>query len=107
MPRSQTQGSRRGARPSVLSKRWHRRARACRRTRARHAWDDEYYATTDDERDDAQYVLFDDDDGDSIIGDDDDTPQHEGETSDEYEARLNVNDAIPPTAHFCCRPVFS
>ena len=70
-----------------------------------HEWDDEYYATTDDERDDSQYVLFDDDDGNSIIGDDDDTSQHEGESSDEYEARLN--DTIPPTAHFCCQPVFS
>ena len=70
-----------------------------------HTWGDEYYATTDDERDDAQYVLFDDDDGDSTIGDDNETLQHEGKTSDEYEARLN--DAIPPTAHFCCRPAFS
>ena len=54
-----------------------------------HEWDDEYYATTDDEFDDSHYVLFDDDDGDGIIGDDDDTSQHEGESSDEYEARLN------------------
>ena len=70
-----------------------------------HEWDDEYYATTDDEFDDSHYVLFDDDDGDGVIGDDDGTSQHAGESSDEYEARLNC--IIPPAAHFCCRPVFS
>ena len=72
-----------------------------------HGWDDEYYATTDDEFDDSHYVLFedDDDDGDGVIGDDDDTSQHAGESSDEYEARLNG--IIPLAAHFCCRPVFS
>ena len=69
-------------------------------------WDDEYDATTEEEFDDSNYVLFDDDD-DGILADEDedDTPQHAGETSDEYEARLNGT--IPPSAHFCCRPVFS
>ena len=69
------------------------------------AWDDEYDAATDDEYDSSNYVLFDDDDGDGIVDDDDDTSQHAGESSDEYEARLN--DIIPPTEHFCCRPAFS
>jgi hypothetical protein len=69
-----------------------------------HEWEDEYDATTDDERDDSNYVLFDGDDGDDITGDEDDTSQHEGESSDEYEARLNG--IVPPPAHFCCRPVF-
>ena len=68
-------------------------------------WDDEYYAPTDDERDDSHYVLFDDNDGDGVIGDDGDTSQHECESSDEYGARLNG--IVPPSAHFCCRPVFS
>ena len=70
-------------------------------------WDDEYDATTEEEFDDSNYMFFDDDDVDGIIADEDedDTPQHAGETSGDYEARLN--DAIPPSAHFCCRPVFS
>ena len=54
-----------------------------------HEWDDEYYATTDDEFDDSHYVFFDDDDGDGVVVDDDDTPQHAGESSGEYEARLS------------------
>ena len=53
-----------------------------------------------------RYVLFDDDDdGDGADADDDDTPQHAGESNGEYEARLNG--ITPPSAHFCCRPVFS
>ena len=70
-----------------------------------HEWDDEYYASTDDERDDSHYVLFDDNDGDGAIDDDDGTSQHDDKNSDEYEARLNG--IVPPSAHFCCRPVFS
>ena len=69
-----------------------------------HEWDDEYYATTDGKFDDSNYVLFDDDDGDGVVVDDDDTPQHAGESSGEYEARLSG--ITPPAAHFCCRPVF-
>ena len=38
-------------------------------------------------------------------GDDDDTSQHAGESSDAYETRLSG--IIPPSAHFCGRPVFS
>ena len=70
-----------------------------------HEWDDEYDATAEEEFDDSHYVLFDDDDGDGVTADDGDTPQHADENSDEYEARLNG--IIPPSAHFCCRPVFS
>ena len=74
-----------------------------------HEWDDEYYATTDGEFDDSHYVLFDDDDGDCIIGDDDDTSQHAGESSDEYEARLNgiIHGACHRAVrrHTCCSPV--
>ena len=34
----------------------------------------------------------------------DDTQQHEGESHEAYEDRLN--DMIPPPQYFCCRPVF-
>ena len=70
-------------------------------------WDDEYDADTDEsERDRSEYVLFDDedDDGDPIV-DDGDTAQQDGESSDDYEARLNG--LVPPPMHFFCRPAFS
>ena len=58
-------------------------------------WDDEYAADTDDEHDESEYVFFgDEDDDDGLAGDDDDTAQHDGESSDDYEARLNS--LIPP-----------
>lgn len=69
-------------------------------------WDDEYDADTDDERDESEYVFFGDEDDDGgLAGDDDDTAQHDGESSDDYETRLSS--LVPPSAHFCCRPVFS
>ena len=40
----------------------------------------------------------------ATAGDVDDTQQHEGETHEAYEARLNS--MIPPPQYFCCRPVF-
>ena len=69
-------------------------------------WDDEYGADTDDERDRSEYVLFDDEDDDDDPGvDDDDTAQRDGESSGDYEVRLNGR--VPPPMHFCCRPAFS
>ena len=67
-----------------------------------HEWDDEYDASTVDERDDSNYVLFDEDDGDGfgadVTGDEDDTQQHEGESHEAYEDRLNG--MIPLTGAF-------
>ena len=40
----------------------------------------------------------------ATAGDVDDTQQHEGETHEAYEDRLNG--MIPPPQYFCCRPVF-
>ena len=73
-----------------------------------HEWDDEYDAPTVDEHDDSNYILFDEDDGDAFgadgTGDGDDTQQHEGESHEAYEDRLN--DMIPSPEYFCCQPVF-
>ena len=73
-----------------------------------HEWDDEYDASTADEYDDSNYILFDEDDGDAFgadgTGDGDDTQQHEGESHEAYEDRLNG--MIPPPEYFCCWPVF-
>ena len=69
-------------------------------------WGDEYDAGTDDERDQSEYVFFDDEDGDDdpAVGDDG-TVQQDGESSGDYEVRLNG--LVPPPMHFCCRPAFS
>ena len=71
-------------------------------------WDDEYDESTDEERDDSGHVFFGadggDDTGDGTTGDDDDTSQHDDESGDDYEARLNG--MIPSSERFCCRPVF-
>ena len=40
----------------------------------------------------------------ATIDDGDDTQQHEGESHEAYEDRLNG--MIPPSEYFCCRPVF-
>ena len=40
----------------------------------------------------------------ATIGDGDDTQQHEGESHEAYEDRLNG--MIPLPEYFCCRPVF-
>ena len=63
-------------------------------------WDDEYDADTDESvRYQSEYVLFDDEDDDGDTGvDDDDTKQQDGESSDDYEARLNG--IVPPPMHF-------
>ena len=54
----------------------------------------------------SEYVLFDDEDDDGDTGvDDDDTKQQDGESSDDYETRLNS--IAPPSMHFCCQPAFS
>jgi hypothetical protein len=50
-------------------------------------------------------VFFGDEDDVGSADDDDSTSQQEGESSGEYEARLSS--LVPPSAHFCCRPVFS
>ena len=42
--------------------------------------------------------------GEDITSDEDNTQQHEGESDGDYEDRLNG--MVPPSAHFCCRPVF-
>ena len=70
-----------------------------------HVWDDEYDASTEDERDNSGYVFFGDEDDDGPAGDDGNMSQHEGESSGEYEARLNS--LVPPSAHFCCWLAFS
>ena len=71
-------------------------------------WDDEYDESTDEERDDSNHVFFGadggDDTGDGTTGDGDDTSQHDSESGDDYEARLNG--MIPSSERFCCRPVF-
>ena len=67
----------------------------------------QYDAKTDEsESDQAEYVFFDDEDDDGDPGgDDDDMQQRDGESGNEYEARLNAK--VPSPIHFCCRPVFS
>ena len=71
--------------------------------------DDEIKEATDDEWDDSGYVFFaggdDDEHANGDDNDDDSTAQRDGESSDEYEARLKS--LVPPTQCFCCRPVFS
>ena len=70
-------------------------------------WDGEYNAETD-ESESAQpdRVFSDDEDDDGDPGDDDDIiQQRDGESSDEYEARLNGK--VPSPMHFCCWPAFS
>ena len=70
-----------------------------------HERDGEYDASTEDERGDSGCVFFGDEDDDGSADDDGNVSQHDGESSGEYEARLNS--LVPPSAHFCCRPAFS
>ena len=64
-------------------------------------WDDEYDAETDEsDGTQAERVFFDDADDDDDPGDGDgDMKQRDGESSDEYEARLNGK--VPSPMHFC------
>ena len=66
------------------------------------AWDAEYGADTADERDRSEYVFFDDDDDDDDPGvGGDDTAQRDGESSGDYEARLN---GLVPRCIFAADP---
>ena len=80
---------------------------ARQRVRFADEWDDEYDAeTVESESDQAEYVSFDDEDDDGDPGGGDgDMQQRDGESGDEYEARLNAK--VPTPMHFCCQPAFS
>ena len=82
-------------------------AAARKQVRFADEWGDEYDAEIDDsESAQAERVFFGDEDGDGDPGDGDgDMQQQDGESGDEYEARLNGK--VPAPMHFCCRPAFS